>query len=1283
MEKHSFCHINFKFFVRNFIIIFFFNHYLVLAQTDTSKYPTGFREPTKEEIDWQKKNLINTVKVFPNEIALRRVQNSSGEVTRAKKTYFPAVNLKPIGEEMVGYTGEDSLALSAVAKGLEQSDYLLPSAVDNTELPFFPGIGNQGSLGSCDEFSKVYYTLTHVTGLLRNWSSVEKIFSPAWLYNHTLYSGGASQSGHGGFINFLFYHGCATMDEFFYDGFEYKKWCTDANIWRNALSMRLSSCGKISYISPDNATAFNNLRQMLANGYILNFHTLISNWQYTTVKDNINTIEDNKFIGENACNSVSGSPDIAGHAMTIVGYNDSLWIDINGNNVMDEGELGAFKIANSWGVYWGNKGYMWFAYDALKQYSTIPGAPSVNRLTGWRDNSEVYWLLPSKYDYKPVLLSEITIHQAKRAQIKLWLGVSDISVSIPQYTWYPGILQNAGREYASDGTPLDYAFDGTTIPCDGSFTLDYTDLIAENHVDTSKILRWYIGIEDNTINDPTTIRSFKLIDMFNGETELTHNTLPVLVDNSIKYVFTDYKIGSKANKAPVIDIGKDTVIFHKDTLKVTAIVNDDYLSKNRILKYNWEILLKNNNATLINSNSINCKVIFEEPGEYVLRCTVDDGEVKTSDDKTIYVSNLDLLSQIIHGGIGSGNIHYSGDYLIVGNYYDLYILNIKDKTNPVILSNYKTPWAISNIDATEKYAYVSLGAYGLTILDITNKSFPNYVNNYNGNIPDAKIKDNYAYLLEDTKDELIVLNVTNQNNLLKIASLVLPGISSSSRLEISDNFIYISDPFSLIDISDIYNPKIVYSNTTFTGSTLNVLGEYVFIDNMILNIKNPQNPVLISNFNIKGKCEFIQGNCAYISSDEGISVYNISNKRYPQQIGYYPTNFITGDLYHDGYDGNHHDMYADKNYIYVVNQDPPGVQIFKADLINTKPYIYIYSDNIFADTAQVMMQGIATDDGTPVNSVLRVCWSGIFTPGPVEFEDSTQVNTKISFYRNGRYVFKLNASDGELSNSDTVMVYLNMPVSIEKQSKSLTRCAGENAFFVVKAFSNKEVRYSWLKNGTPLSENERHHGVKSDSLVINNISADDYGEYSCLISVDQFALESTKATLIINDLPKIDLGNDKTIDTNAIETLDAGSGYTHYAWSNGSLEQKITISDLIVGDYKYSVRVTDNKNCSNSDTITIHVNQATSISRLLNSFRFKIFPNPTSGILFIRSDADIKTALIIKIIDGSGRVVFNNKFDNFEADMGITLNLTNLKNGIYILRINNSDIVKIQKIIKY
>lgn len=1267
MEKRSFCHINFKFFVRNFIfiIIFFLNHHLVYAQTDTSKYPTGLREPTKQEIEWENKHLIHTTKVFPNEIALRRVQNSSGEVNRAKKTYFTAVDLKPIGEEMVGYTGEEPQPQSAVARGLEESDYLLPRVVDNTELPFFPGIGNQGSLGSCGEFSKVYYTLTHVTGLLRNWSSVEKIFSPSWTFNQGLIADN-------GWLPFLTNYGCATLDEFPYYEFNTDKWCTDAKTWKNALSTRLSSCGKIAYVSPDNANSFNNLKQMLANGYILNFHSLIYDWEYTTVKDNVSSTDDNKFIGENACKAVCGTGGFD-HALTIVGYNDDIWVDVNDNNIVDDGEIGAFKIANSWGVSWGNKGYMWFAYDALNLFSTIPGAPSLGRISGWHDNNEVYWLLPRKNDYKPVLLSEITLNQAKRSQIKLWLGVSQTGVSTPEYIWNPGILQYAGQEYA---------FDGTTTACDGSFVFDYSDLIAQYKIDTSKILRWYIGIEDNTINDPTTIKAFKLTDMFNGEKELIYNNLPITFDNSIKYVYLDYKIGSTANKAPVIDIGKDTVVFHKDTLNVTARVNDDYLPKNRILKYNWEVLLKNSNATLINSNSANCKVIFKEPGEYVLRCTVDDGEFKSSDDKTIDVSNLDLVDQIFHGGESPGKIHYLSDYLLVGGFLDLYILNIQDKTNPVLLSNYKTSEGISGLDATEKYAYLSLGKGGLTVMDISNKSNPGYVNNFNGYIYDAKIKDNYACLLEDAMDELIILDITDKSNLVKISSLELPGISSHSCLKISDNFIYISEPFAIIDINDIHNPKIIYSNNSITGWTLNISGENCFIEDNIVNIKNPYSPILINNFNIKGKCEFVQGNCAYISAHEGIAVYNISDIHNPEQIGYYPISWITGELIHDNYSNNHHDIYADKNYIYLVNQNVAGVKIFKADLINTKPYVYIYSDTLSVDTAQVKMHGIATDDGTPIDSTLKVYWTKIIGPGPVEFNDSTQLNTKASFYKNGKYVLKLNASDGELSNSDTAIININMPVSIEKQPLSLIRCEGDRAYFGVKAYSNEAVIYYWSKNGIPLVENEKYHGVHSDSLIINNLRINDSGAYSCFASITNFALETKKAILIINDLPRIDLGTDKTIDTNATETLDAGSGYAQYAWSNGSHEQEITVSDLNVGDYKYSVTVTDNKKCSNSDTITIHVNLVTSISGLLNSFRFKIFPNPTSGILFIRSDAVIKTALIIKIIDESGRVVFNNKVDNFEADMGITLNLSNLKKGMYILRINNSNIIIIQKIIK-
>ena len=38
--------------------------------------------------------------------------------------------------------------------------------------------------------------------------------------------------------------------------------------------------------------------------------------------------------------------------MTVLGYNDDIWVDINNNGIVDTGER-AFRIANSWGTGWG------------------------------------------------------------------------------------------------------------------------------------------------------------------------------------------------------------------------------------------------------------------------------------------------------------------------------------------------------------------------------------------------------------------------------------------------------------------------------------------------------------------------------------------------------------------------------------------------------------------------------------------------------------------------------------------------------------------------------------------------------------------------------------------------------------------------------------------------------------------------------------------------------------------------------------------------------------------
>ncbi|MEI9903726.1 MAG: C1 family peptidase [Asticcacaulis sp.] len=47
----------------------------------------------------------------------------------------------------------------------------------------------------------------------------------------------------------------------------------------------------------------------------------------------------------------------AGHALVVVGYDD--------NMVAANGEQGAFRIQNSWGLGWGDRGYMWMSYKAF------------------------------------------------------------------------------------------------------------------------------------------------------------------------------------------------------------------------------------------------------------------------------------------------------------------------------------------------------------------------------------------------------------------------------------------------------------------------------------------------------------------------------------------------------------------------------------------------------------------------------------------------------------------------------------------------------------------------------------------------------------------------------------------------------------------------------------------------------------------------------------------------------------------------------------------------------
>jgi hypothetical protein len=381
---------------------------------------------------------------------------------------LPEKGIAPNGAEKE-FTVGGGPVISGVPKGFVGLEGT-PSAADNSLLAEFPEIRTQGSLGSCTTFAITYYQLTYTVGCLYGWNNKnannDTKFSPKWVYN-MINNGEDQGSSPGEAYAVLEGHGAATWTQFPYqttktDPKSYREWCLNGETWQSAIHYRIDPhlwC--IPATRPPSSDDFDgwltNIKGMLADGEVLTFPTYISSWQYTTIKDDTDTPADDAFVGEYVAYWVNGSQ--GGHMMTIVGYSDDIWTDINNNNVIDPGEKGALKIANSWGADWRDSGFCWLAYDALRGTSAAGGPSSRARMPAIMGYG--VFSIAVKYNYVPSLIGVFTVWHQRREQLGITLAGSDGT------TWTPGALQFQGGPYA---------FDGTSVACEGTFVFDFTDV---------------------------------------------------------------------------------------------------------------------------------------------------------------------------------------------------------------------------------------------------------------------------------------------------------------------------------------------------------------------------------------------------------------------------------------------------------------------------------------------------------------------------------------------------------------------------------------------------------------------------------------------------------------------------------------------------------------------------------------------------------------------------------------------------------------------------------------
>jgi hypothetical protein len=476
-------------------------------------------------------NWPRIIRVRLNPLGLERVN----AVRAAKgKAALEAVSVLPVGAEVEGIVAGRGAAVQAAAEASVMAGDL-PVSVDNSLLKFFPPIRNQGSLGSCASFSSTYYQLSYMTAFQRNLdirstSDNTNKYSPKWTYNMI---NGGENNGSSFYQNYAIMekHGAATWAQFPYDS-DFRAWCLDGAVWRNALGARTRVTQYVYEASTD--AGLDQLKELLTDGYVLVFGTYINSWIFKNAADDPSTADDDAAAGRPVAYWMGGTD--GAHGMTIVGYNDAVWTDINANGAIDAGEKGAFRIANSWGTGWRESGFTWLAYDALRNPSALPDGPSGGRVAAFQ--SDMVFVLTVRNGYAPLMVGEFTVSAAKRNQLRLNLGRSATSTDRPTTVWTPAMFQTQGGAYA---------FDGSATAVAGTFVLDLTDILAAG----AGLQRYYLGVYDGTAADAVTLSAFKIVDMTTDpDTETASSLVPQTVDNQQAYAYVDYNYAGAAYNDP-------------------------------------------------------------------------------------------------------------------------------------------------------------------------------------------------------------------------------------------------------------------------------------------------------------------------------------------------------------------------------------------------------------------------------------------------------------------------------------------------------------------------------------------------------------------------------------------------------------------------------------------------------------------------------------------------------------------------------------------------------------
>ncbi|MEI6683968.1 MAG: T9SS type A sorting domain-containing protein [Bacteroidota bacterium] len=368
----------------------------------------------------------------------------------------------------------------------------LPSSVNNALNDFWPGVQDQFLFYSCQQYASVAYVFGYEMSRARNLPGWHWENSYPTHFTWNFMNQGERYIG----VNFLQsfeairQQGHMTSPDFGVDSSSsYLGWISGYDKYYRGMSNHLK---QVRAIMVNSAEGINTLRNYLYDhldgsntGGIACFTTdAVALYNMQTIP--AGTPEAGKHI-------ITRWEDNPDHGLTVVGYDDSIRfdlnhdgkytndLDINHDGIVDarDWEIGAFRIANSYGSWWEDLGFTYALYSA---FAGDYGAGGV-----W--NNRVYVVDPDTA-YHPLLTMKATVTYNLRDRIRILAGVStDTLHRMPDHVLDFPLFNLQGGEHVMQG--WDSLPGSDTL----EFGLDVTDLL--NYVEPGQPARYFLAVEEH------------------------------------------------------------------------------------------------------------------------------------------------------------------------------------------------------------------------------------------------------------------------------------------------------------------------------------------------------------------------------------------------------------------------------------------------------------------------------------------------------------------------------------------------------------------------------------------------------------------------------------------------------------------------------------------------------------------------------------------------------------------------------------------------------------------